>query len=325
MAADPALDAALRRRSSSAACGPRRDRRRLRAARGRDRRATRCAARRARRRRALARPSCRAAPRRRRPADRRDGPAVLVASDLGPADVAELDAAVVGIALAGGAPSAHAAVVARGLGIPMAVGLGAAVLSVAAARSWRSTAPPGPWSSILACPLAQRARRPGSARGGALGRAGRRRPAGGDARRAAHPRARQRGHARRGGGGSGGGRRGRRAPADGARASSTRPLAGRGRPPPRTRAAAGRARRPHRDRPRARLRRRQDAAVPARPPERGLALLLAHPAGWRRSCARSSRPARRAPARPAPARRVERRRSRRFALRVSRRRRRSGR
>src|SRR5215208_8019540 len=51
-------------------------------------------------------------------------PAILVANDLGPADVAELDASVAGIALAGGGPSAHAAVVARGLGLPMAVGLG---------------------------------------------------------------------------------------------------------------------------------------------------------------------------------------------------------
>jgi phosphoenolpyruvate-protein kinase (PTS system EI component) len=55
---------------------------------------------------------------------------VLVAEDLGPADVAELQGAVAGVALAGGGPSAHAAVVARGLGIPMAVGLGAAVLAV---------------------------------------------------------------------------------------------------------------------------------------------------------------------------------------------------
>jgi len=53
---------------------------------------------------------------------------VLVAQDLGPADVAELPAGVVAIALAGGGPSAHAAVVARGLGIPMAVGLGEALL-----------------------------------------------------------------------------------------------------------------------------------------------------------------------------------------------------
>jgi phosphoenolpyruvate-protein kinase (PTS system EI component) len=57
---------------------------------------------------------------------------VLIARDLGPADVAELPAGVVAIALAAGGPSAHAAVVARGLGLPMAVGLGDEVLGAAA-------------------------------------------------------------------------------------------------------------------------------------------------------------------------------------------------
>ncbi len=60
------------------------------------------------------------------------GAVILVADDLGPADVAELDGSVAGIALAGGAPTAHAAVVARGLGLPMAVGLGPDVLEVGA-------------------------------------------------------------------------------------------------------------------------------------------------------------------------------------------------
>jgi phosphoenolpyruvate-protein kinase (PTS system EI component) len=55
---------------------------------------------------------------------------VLVARDLGPADVAELPPGVVAIALAAGAPSAHAAVVARGLGIPMAVAVGEELLGV---------------------------------------------------------------------------------------------------------------------------------------------------------------------------------------------------
>jgi phosphoenolpyruvate-protein kinase (PTS system EI component) len=53
---------------------------------------------------------------------------VLVAPELGPADVAELGPEVVGLALAGGGPTAHAAVVARGLGLPMVVGLGEEVL-----------------------------------------------------------------------------------------------------------------------------------------------------------------------------------------------------
>jgi len=53
---------------------------------------------------------------------------VLVATTLGPADVAELGAT--GIALAGGGITAHAAIVARSLGVPMVVGLGPGVLEV---------------------------------------------------------------------------------------------------------------------------------------------------------------------------------------------------
>src|SRR5579864_7847807 len=56
---------------------------------------------------------------------------ILVASDLGPADVIELDGDVRGIALADGGVTGHAAIVARGLGLPMVVGLGAGVLSLA--------------------------------------------------------------------------------------------------------------------------------------------------------------------------------------------------
>ncbi|MDA0185396.1 PEP-utilizing enzyme [Solirubrobacter phytolaccae] len=59
------------------------------------------------------------------------GPFILVAQDLGPADVAELDERVAGIALAAGGPSAHAAVIARGLGLPMVVGVGAPLLELA--------------------------------------------------------------------------------------------------------------------------------------------------------------------------------------------------
>ena len=57
--------------------------------------------------------------------------AVVVARDLGPADVAELEDDVVAIALAAGGPTAHAAIIARSLGVPMAVGLGDALLGVA--------------------------------------------------------------------------------------------------------------------------------------------------------------------------------------------------
>jgi multiphosphoryl transfer protein len=56
---------------------------------------------------------------------------ILVAADLGPADVIELDGEVRGIALAVGGVTAHAAIVARGLGLPMVVGLGADVLALA--------------------------------------------------------------------------------------------------------------------------------------------------------------------------------------------------
>jgi phosphoenolpyruvate-protein kinase (PTS system EI component) len=58
------------------------------------------------------------------------GPVVLVADDLGPADVAELDASVAGVALAGGGVTGHAAIVARSLGIPMVVGVGPVLTEV---------------------------------------------------------------------------------------------------------------------------------------------------------------------------------------------------
>jgi multiphosphoryl transfer protein len=56
--------------------------------------------------------------------------AVLVAGTLGPADVAELAPKVKGIALAGGGVTAHAAIVARSLGLPMVVGLGGRLLEI---------------------------------------------------------------------------------------------------------------------------------------------------------------------------------------------------
>jgi phosphoenolpyruvate-protein phosphotransferase len=55
---------------------------------------------------------------------------VLVAGTLGPADVAELATHAKGVALAGGGVTAHAAIVARSLGMPMVVGLGADALDV---------------------------------------------------------------------------------------------------------------------------------------------------------------------------------------------------
>ena len=53
---------------------------------------------------------------------------ILVAEDLGPADVAEHGDQVAGIALSGGAVTAHAAIVARSLGIPMTVQAGEELL-----------------------------------------------------------------------------------------------------------------------------------------------------------------------------------------------------
>jgi phosphoenolpyruvate-protein kinase (PTS system EI component) len=56
--------------------------------------------------------------------------AVLVARDLGPADVAELDPGVAGIALAAGGATSHAAIVARSLGLPMVVEAGDDLLAL---------------------------------------------------------------------------------------------------------------------------------------------------------------------------------------------------
>ena len=61
---------------------------------------------------------------------RKRGGGVLIAAGLGPADVAELGPEVRGIALAAGGVTAHAAIVARSLGIPMVVGLGPEALEV---------------------------------------------------------------------------------------------------------------------------------------------------------------------------------------------------
>ena len=85
---------------------------------------------RARRRRPRRRAAGRGASSGRAPADlwHADGhPAILVGDDLDPSAVAGLRPELVaGIALAGGAPTGHAAIVARALGIPLVLGLGAA-------------------------------------------------------------------------------------------------------------------------------------------------------------------------------------------------------
>ena len=59
-------------------------------------------------------------------------PSVLIALDLGPADVAEVresEQRIVAIALAAGAATSHAAIMARSLGVPMVVGAGGALLN----------------------------------------------------------------------------------------------------------------------------------------------------------------------------------------------------
>ena len=55
---------------------------------------------------------------------------ILVAQDLGPADVAEYGERAAGIALSAGGTTAHAAIVARSLGIPMTVQAGEELLSI---------------------------------------------------------------------------------------------------------------------------------------------------------------------------------------------------
>jgi phosphoenolpyruvate-protein kinase (PTS system EI component) len=63
---------------------------------------------------------------------------ILIARDLGPADVADLrleEGLVHGIALAEGAATSHAAIMARAFGVPMTVGLGDDVLSIGDAET----------------------------------------------------------------------------------------------------------------------------------------------------------------------------------------------
>jgi multiphosphoryl transfer protein len=63
---------------------------------------------------------------------------ILIARDLGPADVADLrldEGLVLGIALAEGAATSHAAIMARAFGVPMTVGLGDGLLSIGAGET----------------------------------------------------------------------------------------------------------------------------------------------------------------------------------------------
>jgi phosphoenolpyruvate-protein kinase (PTS system EI component) len=63
-----------------------------------------------------------------------EGDSILLARDLGPAEIAELelgDGQIVGVALIEGSATAHAAIVARSLGLPMAVALGDDLAAIA--------------------------------------------------------------------------------------------------------------------------------------------------------------------------------------------------
>ncbi|MCW3029567.1 MAG: phosphoenolpyruvate--protein phosphotransferase [Solirubrobacterales bacterium] len=81
--------------------------------------------------------------------------AILIAADLGPADVAELAGSLVGIALIGGGATAHAAILARSLGMPMVTGLGPDVLDVPAGALLLLDGDDG---SLVVEPTAERAR-----------------------------------------------------------------------------------------------------------------------------------------------------------------------
>lgn len=60
-----------------------------------------------------------------------EGPGIVVAADLSPADTANLDRELVsGIATAYGGPTSHSAILARSLGLPAVVGLGEGLLSL---------------------------------------------------------------------------------------------------------------------------------------------------------------------------------------------------
>jgi phosphoenolpyruvate-protein kinase (PTS system EI component) len=81
---------------------------------------------------------------------------IVIGSDLGPADVAELAPALAGVALAGGGATAHAAIVARSLGIPMVTGLGHQVLEIV---DGAPVVLDGSAGTLIAHPSSDRARR----------------------------------------------------------------------------------------------------------------------------------------------------------------------
>jgi phosphoenolpyruvate-protein kinase (PTS system EI component) len=87
-------------------------------------------------------------------------PFVVVAEDLGPADVAEHGERLAGIALSGGGVTAHAAIVARSLGIPMTVLAGPELLQVS---DGTSVVVDGGEGTVILEPSASRAQLAGAA------------------------------------------------------------------------------------------------------------------------------------------------------------------
>jgi len=88
-----------------------------------------------------------------------DGPSVVVADDLGPVDVADLResaALVAGIALARGAATSHAAIIARSLGLPMVVDVGDTLLD---APVGETIVVDGDRGMVFVSPTAERRRR----------------------------------------------------------------------------------------------------------------------------------------------------------------------
>jgi len=88
-----------------------------------------------------------------------DGPSVVVADDLGPVDVADLResaALVAGIALARGAATCHAAIIARSLGLPMVVDVGDTLLD---APVGETIVVDGDRGVVFVSPTAERRRR----------------------------------------------------------------------------------------------------------------------------------------------------------------------
>jgi phosphoenolpyruvate-protein kinase (PTS system EI component) len=80
---------------------------------------------------------------------------ILVAVDLGPGDVAELAPVLAGVALVGGGATAHAAIVARSLGVPMVTGLDAKLLELSGGTT---LALDGTTGVLVIAPTAGRAR-----------------------------------------------------------------------------------------------------------------------------------------------------------------------